>query len=188
LLSNQGGRRRSFGERYPSGGLKSPHNKESGDVRAPTLVRRIMDHAVSLGVHPYAATQLGRLRIEGALNDAEVAAGFKIADIVGRHERYCCAPRRTVASPAYERSYGGAIDPYEAGDQNTIARYERRVSRARKDYERILRNVPPGGAIELVMSVCVDDVRVNGMHHGDLKALLTRMAKAFGLERERRKG
>jgi hypothetical protein len=78
------GRRRRVAERYPGGKLKPG---DEGDVRAPTLWRRIKDGAVKGGAHPYAGTVLGRLSIFGLLADAEVEAGFRVAEIVGRCER-----------------------------------------------------------------------------------------------------
>ena len=101
------GRSRRAGERYPGGKIKP---RDEGDVRAPTLWRRIKDGAVKGGAHPYAGTVLGRLSIFGLLADAEVEAGFRVAEIVGRYERLSGAPRRTCASPAYERGFGFSLE------------------------------------------------------------------------------
>ncbi len=68
-MARQVGRPRKAGERYASGDLKS--KRDEGDVRAPTLWRRIKDGAVRGAAHPYAGTVLGRLSIFGALSDAE---------------------------------------------------------------------------------------------------------------------
>jgi len=83
-MARQVGRPRKAGERYASGDLKS--KRDEGDVRAPTLWRRIKDGAVRGAAHPYAGTVLGRLSIFGALSDAEVEAGFRVAEIVGRYQ------------------------------------------------------------------------------------------------------
>jgi len=77
------GRPRAAGTRHPGGKIK---RRDEGDTRAPTLWRRIKDGAVKGGAHPYAGTVLGRLSIFGVLADAEVEAGFRVAEIVGRFE------------------------------------------------------------------------------------------------------
>ena len=118
------GRSRRAGERYPGGEIKP---RDEGDVRAPTLWRRIKDDAVKGGAHPYAGTVLGRLSIFGLLADAEVAAGFRVAEIVGRYERLSGAPRRTCASPAYERGFGFSLEGQVTADANLARRFERRV-------------------------------------------------------------
>ena len=106
------GRSRRAGERYPGGEIKP---RDEGDVRAPTLWRRIKDDAVKGGAHPYAGTVLGRLSIFGLLADAEVAAGFRVAEIVGRYERLARAMNKLmpVALPpgrARLRQVGAAQD------------------------------------------------------------------------------
>jgi len=103
------GRSRRAGERYPGGEIKP---RDEGDVRAPTLWRRIKDDAVKGGAHPYAGTVLGRL---------------SIFEIVGRYERLSGAPRRTCASPAYERGFGFSLEGQVTADANLARRFERRV-------------------------------------------------------------
>ncbi len=176
-MARQVGRPRKAGERYASGDLKS--KRDEGDVRAPTLWRRIKDGAVRGAAHPYAGTVLGRLSIFGALSDAEVEAGFRVAEIVGRYERLTGLPRRAVASPAYEHGYGGGPDPYASGDAALIARYERRVRGAVKAYERLIDQVPARGR-DALFTVCVDDCEINSLLHPDVQQVLRRLAASFG--------
>ena len=179
------GRPRRAGERYPGGKIKP---RDEGDVRAPTLWRRIKDGAVKGGAHPYAGTVLGRLSIFGLLADAEVEAGFRVAEIVGRYERVSGAPRRTCASPAYERGFGFSLEGQVLADANLARRFERRVRQARRSYEHLLDHIP-ARAREALFTVCVEDREINSLLHKDLAAVLRRLAVAFGFAaapRERR--
>jgi hypothetical protein len=124
-------------------------------------------------VHPYAGTVLGRLSIFGILSDAEVEAGFRVAEIVARHERCCGAPRRSAASPAYQRSYGTALDPQDAADD------ARRARRAARKFQLLIDEVPDRGRDPL-FTVCVDDQEINSLLHKDLQAVLRRLAVSFG--------
>jgi hypothetical protein len=169
------GRGRLPAERHPSGKVKPGE----GDLRAPTLWRRIKDGAVKGGAHPYAGTVLGRLSIFGLLTDAEVEAGFRVAEIVGRYERVSGAPRRTCASPAYERGFGFSLDANMLADANLARRFERRVRQARRAYEHLIDHVPER-ARDAVMTVCVEDREINSLLHKDLAAVLHKLAVTFG--------
>ena len=170
------GRPRVAGERYPGGKFKP---RDEGDLRAPTLWRRIRDGAVKGGAHPYAGTVLGRLSIFGLLTDAEVEAGFRVAEIVGRYERVSGAPRRTCASPAYEQGFGLSLDVNMLADANLARRFERRVRQARRAYEHLLDHVPER-ARDALFTVCVEDREINSLLHKDLAAVLRKLAVAFG--------
>jgi hypothetical protein len=170
------GRRRRVAERYPGGKLKP---SDEGDVRAPTLWRRIKEGAVKGGAHPYAGTVLGRLSIFGLLADAEVETGFRVAEIVGRYERVSGAPRRTCASPAYERGFGFSLEGQVLADANLAHRFERRVRQARRAYEHLLDHIPER-ARDAVLTVCVEDREINSLLHKDLAAVLRQLAIAFG--------
>ncbi|HXW25313.1 MAG TPA: hypothetical protein VEK73_11230 [Xanthobacteraceae bacterium] len=170
------GRRRLAGERYPGGKIKPG---DGADVRAPTLWRRIKDGAVKGGAHPYAGSVLGRLSIYGILTDAEVEAGFRVGEIVGRYERLSGAPRRTCASPAYERGFGFGLDAHERADANLAKRFERRVRRARGAYERLVDHIPVSGR-DALFTVCVEDREINSLLHKDLQMLLRQLAVSFG--------
>jgi hypothetical protein len=177
------GRPRVAGERYPGGKIKP---RDEGDMRAPTLWRRIKDGAVKGGAHPYAGTVLGRLSIFGLLADAEVEAGFRVAEIVGRYERVSGAPRRTCASPAYERGFGFSLDVNMLADTNLARRFERRVRQARRAYEHLLDHVPER-ARDALLTVCVEDREINSLLHKDLAAVLRALAVSFGFAAAPRK-
>ena len=170
------GRARLAGERYPGGKVKP---REEKDARAPTLWRRIKDGAVKGGAHPYAGTVLGRLSIFGMLADAEVEAGFRVAEIVGKYERLSGAPRRTCASPAYERGFGFSLDAHVLADENLARRFERRVRQARRSYDHLMDHIPES-ARDALFTVCVEDREINSLLHKDLQAVLRQLAVSFG--------
>ena len=170
------GRARVAGERYPGGKIKPRDEK---DARAPTLWRRIKDGAVKGGAHPYAGTVLGRLSIFGTLADAEVEAGFRVAEIVGKYERLSGAPRRTCVSPAYERGFGFSLDAHVLADANLARRFERRVRQARRSYDHLMDHIPES-ARDALFTVCVEDREINSLLHKDLQAVLRQLAVSFG--------
>lgn len=170
------GRPRLAGGRHPGGKIRP---RDEGDLRAPTLWRRIKDGAVKGGAHPYAGTVLGRLSIFGLLADAEVEAGFRVAEIVGRYERASGAPRRTCASPAYEQGFGFSLDVNMLADANLARRFERRVRQARRAYEHLIDHIPER-ARDAVLTVCVEDREINSLLHKDLATVLRKLAVAFG--------
>jgi hypothetical protein len=176
LMVGHLGRPRVDAERYPGGKIKP---RDEGDVRAPTLWRRIKDGAVKGGAHPYAGTVLGRLSIFGLLADAEVEAGFRVAEIVGRYERLSGSPRRTCASPAYERGFGFSLEGNVLADANLARRFERRVRQARRSYEHLLDHIPER-AREALLTVCVEDREINSLLHKDLQMVLRQLAVSFG--------
>src|SRR5262249_39337980 len=139
MMALHRGRARVAVDRYPGGKVRP---RQDRDARAPTLWRRIKDGAVKGGAHPYAGTVLGRLSIFGLLADAEVEAGFRVAEIVGKYERLSGAPRRTCASPAYERGFGFSLDVNVLADANLARGFERRVRQARRSYERLMDHIP----------------------------------------------
>jgi hypothetical protein len=170
------GRSRLGGERYPGGKIKASGER---DPRAPMLWRRIKDGAVKGAAHPYAGTVLGRLSIFGLLADAEVEAGLRVAEIVGRYERLSGAPPRTCASPAYERGFGFSLDAQVLTDTNLARRFERRVRQARRAYEHLLDHIPES-ARDALFTVCVEDREINSLLHKDLQAVLRQLAVSFG--------
>ncbi|MBV8751860.1 MAG: hypothetical protein JO328_03275 [Hyphomicrobiales bacterium] len=177
------GRSRFAGERYPAGKAKP---RDEGDMRAPTLWRRIKDGAVKGGAHPYAGTVLGRLSIFGLLADAEVEAGFRVAEIVGRYERVSGAPHRTCASPAYEQGFGFSLDVNMLANANLARRFERRVRQARRAYEHLVDHIPER-ARDAVFTVCVEDREINSLLHKDLATVLRKLAVSFGFAAAPRK-
>lgn len=175
-----GTRRDVMGQRKPGGRLK-PKQKE--DPRLPTLWRRIKDHGVALGMHPYVGTVLGRLSLAGVLLDHQVQAGFRFAEIVGTYDRLCSGARfYTVASPAYERGFGDGAAPTDS--DATIARIERAATRARKRYERVMRCIPSAAAESLLIEACIENREVSQLRHGDLRVLLGVLASSLGIQHD----
>src|SRR5215467_12671455 len=139
------GPRAQAGPRYPCGRRKSV-----GDVRAPTLWRRIKDNGIALGLDRRLGSEVGRLSLLGELTDTEAATAFLIAEIYGRFERYS-GKRRTAHSPSYD--IGRGAEPTEDHD------HERRARRARKQFDRLqacLPVYPPQARTELEQLCCED--------------------------------
>lgn len=170
-------------ERYPSGDPK-PQHEERG--KAPALVKRIMDHAVSLGADARCATVLGRMHLEGILTETEFAAGMLYAEDVGAYERVKGHPRRTARSPSFDSGFGRSdvdLEALERMDPDAAAklkaRMQRRVRRIEKRYHKAQNCIPhlPILLSTLIEEVCCNDRPVHGVHHATVKAMLSNLAK-----------
>lgn len=168
-------------ERHADGQLK---DEPRGN--APALVRRIMDHAVSLGADARCATVLGRLHLEGTLTESEFAAGLLYAEDVGAWERLKGHPRRNIRSPSFDSGYGRAdldlealerMDPEAAG--KIKARLARRNKRIEKRYHKVQDMIPdvPNVLATIMDEVCCMDRVVGSVFHPALKAMLGNLAK-----------
>src|SRR5262249_31930543 len=105
--------------------------------------------------------------------------GFRVAEIVGKYERLSGAPRRTCASPAYERGFGFSLDAHVLADENLARRFERRVRQARRSYDHLMDHIPES-ARDALFTVCVEDREINSLLHKDLQAVLRQLAVSFG--------
>jgi len=176
------GRPRKGGPRYACG-----KRKNVGDVRAPTLWRRIKDHGVRLGIDPRLGAELGRLSLHGELTDSQVSIGLKIAAIYGSYDRLVLGRRRALASPSYIMAYGRPdaserSDPLDEARMATaeLKRLERRIDRAKGEFERVQSGIPSAGARAVVECVCVEDRAINSSHLNDLRILLDRVGTLLG--------
>jgi len=100
-MSNQrNGRRRKAGERYPSGKLKPTGVP-------PAQIKRVVAMAARGAADVLLATQLGWLRLDGAITDAQAAAGVSFATLVGQHDAALGLPHRAARSPTYQLGFAG---------------------------------------------------------------------------------
>jgi hypothetical protein len=186
--NNKPGPKPKPGPRYPSGQRKAKHqsrhmSREEVQMRAPVLWQRIIQHGAALGVDPRLQSVLGRLAIYGHLTPTAVTVGQYIADITGKYERSTGMPKREGASPSYDKGFkGGATNPYDTNDGEIIARYERRVKKITKQYNRLMAMIPPSPSLahQIVMDVCVNNIEVNSAHYEDLERLFQEMARKLG--------
>jgi hypothetical protein len=170
--------------RYADGHKKkAPRPRHAG---ANNLFRRICgdhwnwDDMKRLGAIPDFATVVGRLYLFGVLTELEATAARRYAEIVGRHDRYHGISRRQMASPAYDRGYGREDEVARREANGTIAAYERRAKRARREWDRFQKVIPNSLARSALDDVCVNNREIPTAQHDDLKTLLARMAKLYG--------
>lgn len=168
--------------RYPSGERKPDEDRG----KAPALVKRIMDHAVSIGADARCATELGRMHLQGVITESEFAAGLLYAEDVGAYERIKGHPRRTARSPSFDSGYGRSdldlealerMDPEAAEKAKTrLNRQERRIL---KRYEKAQLHIPhlPILLSTLLEQVCCNDLPVMAVHHPAIKAMLSNLAR-----------
>lgn len=172
------GRPRAAGERYPSGKLKPAEAQESG--RDAAAWNRLKEDGIATLVDPRIGTAIGRAAMLGRLTARQAVAAFLIGEAYGRHERLQGLPPRNAASPDYQRAYSGALDIYARGDDNTITAHERRVSKARKRFERVSSLIPAGRVRFLIEALCIEGTNLNELELDAIKPTLDSVARNFG--------
>ncbi len=174
MASEKRGRPRHDGARYPSGRLRP------AEYRSDTQIRRIVEQGLALGLDPMLASQAGRLRLQGHINDRHLAVIDHVGRIYGRYEFYAGLRRRTQ-SPGYEAS------KQQAGS-SPIATRRRRPRRAPIS-SRCSRLIPdfPAEARAVIERLCVDDLHVPQHFLPDLIVLLERIDAALWAAGARRR-
>ena len=152
----------------------------SPDIRSGAHFRRIVDNAVALGLDPLFEVPLGQLRLHKVITDAMLAVG----DWIGRTERrwaHYQGLKRFTHSPALEVG-----QPAHDGDVIPIE-WQRNYHQAKCDSDLLrdlLRSYPPA-AVELTLSLCVDNVYVGFPEIQDVRSVLAGVA--FELEQQRKR-
>jgi hypothetical protein len=104
------------GDRFPCGRLRP-------DKFPPVLVRQMLDAAKDRLIDHRIGTQIGRLRLEGVLSDAHVAAADKFALVINKHEKTAGLPRRTASS--LDLAGAQVRSTSDAPDADDAARWQR---------------------------------------------------------------
>jgi hypothetical protein len=161
MARDKRGRPRLAGQRYPCGRLRP------SDYRSDTQIRRIVEQGLALGLDPMLASQAGRLRLQGHLNDRHLAVIDHIGRIYGRYEFYAGLRRRTY-SPGYEAARAQA-DNSPRDEDAAIA--------ARADFLALQQIIPdfPAEARAVIERLCVDDLHIPRHFLPDLIVLLERI-------------
>jgi len=169
-------------ERWPGGKRKA--NPKRAHAGANNIRKRFelhWDAMVAYGVDARWGTVLGRLYLEGLLTSTQASAGILYAEIAGRYDRYFGVTRRTPKSQSYQRSFGGADETVQRHIQDgTVRSYERRAKAARKRWERLQNRIPSDHARSIVENVCLHEIDIPRSMVGDLAAILSSIAAAFG--------
>jgi hypothetical protein len=144
---------------------------------APTLWRRIKDHGIRVGADPELGSVLGRLSLFGELNDSQVEAGRYYAKLVATFERESGCPRRTVASPQYDRAYKSGSAVMETAHPEWAARMKS-LQRKMDRTESVLYDPRMRRAVE---EVCCNDHEISSLDYPSLRAGLTALANYWKL-------
>lgn len=163
------GRKRKSGKRQPNGQL----SRETKD--SPVLVAATMPHRQEVGEavrhDPKAESQLGRLRLNSWITEAQYDAGERYREIVMRY-------RAVIDAPGGERSMAGVIvGPW--GGASMLSDEE--ATRRREKYNAAFEALECGAGNQAARSVAHCAVNGRGewqLHH--LKSGLTALAVHFG--------
>jgi hypothetical protein len=204
LLTGRAGRKRQLGvARYASGRKRQergsrlrPTDKgelltvEQRRAAAPLLWRRALEGVVAFARDPQLGSEIGRLSMLGILTDGEAATADHIGEVLGRDALLSGSPRPTVASPSFDRGYGGRHDPYGGRDERVRLRFERNARRARRAALRIWDAIDRtfsgragDRAKAVILDLCVHDTHVPARFHRDLATLLRIIGEAEGIMR-----
>jgi hypothetical protein len=167
MVASKRGRPALPGERYPSG-----ERREASDPRAENVFRRFAELEKTVGLDPRLTSQIGRLRYLKLISDGQAAAADKVGQVYGRFERTHHVRRHSV-SPSYELGRGRSGFEY---DDETICA-------AQADYDAVQDCIPafPREARELIEQLCVENCAVSSLHLPDIRRVLDKVARKFGL-------
>lgn len=190
------GRPQKNGERYPSGDLKPDKVKPAIEPIAPALWDRLRKDAVKAVEDSRLGSELGRLSLQGELSATQTAAGFRLAEIYGRFERYKNM-RRSAGSPSYmvASSWGSGDGAVEAITPEMLARsmaedlleptelaeLEQKIRAAEKRFHKlqnVMRVLPPN-VREALEQLCVEDRRINPAMLDNARLALDELAVFF---------
>jgi hypothetical protein len=163
------GRTRITGPRYPSGRLKQVEGL------APATIKRMVAMAQVGAADPLLATQLGWLRLMKIVTDRQAAAGVMWASLSGQNDRARGLPRRTTASPSYERGFvgNGAV----GGADFEQAKIDRIRTRFNAAHAVLIKQGLT--ATRAVNAVCVDDRCLDWDRHEHFENGLDALADHF---------
>lgn len=130
-----------------------------------------------------AVSSLGRLLLFKHITPLQAEAGRRYAYIVARFEKYSTEGRRTVKSPAYERAYGTDQELERlAQDPDGIAEYEKRARNARREYDKLIKELNRfPGAKNVLDDLCCSDIEPPADWRPNLATVLSVVAKKFGV-------
>lgn len=115
--------RLKYRERYASGRAKP----EQTEFASPTHLRRMLDAAKAQAGNPLIGSELGRLRLNGVINDRQFDAGRRLAELTGWFDAMHGAPRNSPQSPSYASGMGKALRQED----------EARTARRMREYLRV---------------------------------------------------
>lgn len=136
---------------------------------------------IDRGGDPMWGSVLGRLYLAGEITETQANAGKLYAELAANFDRTQGIPRRTLASPAYERRYGSDDEVERNRANKTIHRYERKAKAAKKAWEKAQHSIPTVAAITAVEMVCIHNLMIASVQIKDFATVLGMVAKAFGM-------
>lgn len=169
------GRPKQAGPRYPSGKLKP-------ESPAPTQIKRMVAMAQIGAADPLLSTQLGWLRLMKIITDKQTAAGTMYAALAGQNDRAVGFPRRTTASPSYERGFIGSASV--GGEEFEQAKIDAIKDRFKAAHEVLVRQGIT--AARTVNTVCVDNKTLDWDRHEHFENGLDALAEHFRLNDKKR--
>ena len=164
------GRKRKAGERYPSGQIKPPGPP-------PAQIKRMVAMAARGAADVLLATQLGWLRLEHVITDAQASAGVSFATLVGQHDAVLGLQRRAASSPSYELGFAGVRS------WNSPEADAERVATLRRRYDAAVACLQEAGprVEQVVRAVCTDDRVPDWVDRPLLLRGLDALARHFGV-------
>jgi hypothetical protein len=115
----------------------------------------------------------------GELTSLQVEAGKLVARIYGEYHHVTGQPRRSCASPHYERAFAGRSEIYRSDED--CARAENRYTRLQDILGTLATPVDVARARAVLETLCVDNLPIDAAHLPGVSVMLDRIAAAFNL-------
>lgn len=183
-------------KKRPSGYQQRRKRQKGGHNVLWKRITASFDDAVKqFSANPAIAAPLTRLVFFEHLTVTQGMAGRRYADVVRKFERYhMAAGARSARSANLEPARGGEDQELERHHVNgTINDYEREARQAKRDYQRAMKVLnafrdPVTGrnfAKDSLDNLCLSDVEPAPADRAGLGAVLSMIAKEFGVETKR---
>lgn len=174
-------------QKQPSGHANRTKKKRGGEnVAWKRIVDNLDESLRKLGFDPNGvSTPLMRWTFFGHLTKTQSMAGRRYADIMRKFDRYHSATKsRTARAQSYETGSPGEDQELERrAFDGTMDEYEAAAKKAMRQYKRLHKVIEPfSGAKEMLDNLCLLEIEPPTNHRASCAAVLTLIARAFGID------
>lgn len=178
-----------------SASKKSPRRRRRGGENVRW--HRIKDNAAQLRkAHNLTAeveSVISRFVVFKHINEVQADAAYLYSHIMARHDKYFVPTKRTARSPSYERAFGEDQEIETRINNGSIDAYERRAREAKKNYLKLIKILEPyadtftgrNKAKDVLDDLCCADIEPPSEFREAIRAILTIIAKQFGVQARR---
>ena len=157
------------------------------NVEWKRIVENWDDIIAKVGKNPDVGIPLLRWVYFGHLTKTQGMAGRRYADIMRRFDRYHTDTKsRTARAQSYEGGAGGEDQELERrANDGTMDEYLAEAKKTKHRYKKLHKIIAPfPGAKEMLDNLCILDIEPPTEHRASCAAVLTLIAKGFGIDEQ----